>query len=73
MRDTGIGIPAHQLDLIFEEFRQVESGANRSYEGTGLGLAICRRLVLLHGGQIWVSSTLGEGSTFSFSLPLAGP
>ncbi|MFV9503047.1 MAG: response regulator [Oscillochloridaceae bacterium umkhey_bin13] len=73
VRDTGIGIPADQLDLIFDEFRQVEGGSNRSYEGTGLGLAICRRLVMMHGGRIWASSTPGQGSSFCFSLPIRGP
>jgi signal transduction histidine kinase/CheY-like chemotaxis protein len=68
--DTGIGIAPEHLVTIFEEFRQLEGSANRRYEGTGLGLAICRRLVELHGGQLWVESTLGVGSTFAFSLPI---
>ncbi|GIV97471.1 MAG: hypothetical protein KatS3mg057_2128 [Herpetosiphonaceae bacterium] len=68
--DTGIGIPPEHLDHIFEEFRQIDGEANRRYEGTGLGLAICRRLVEMHGGQVWAESTVGEGSTFFFTLPI---
>lgn len=68
--DTGIGIPSDKLETIFEEFRQADEGSNRSYQGTGLGLAICKRLVEMHGGRIWVESTVGVGSTFFFSLPL---
>jgi signal transduction histidine kinase/CheY-like chemotaxis protein len=69
VQDSGIGIAPEHLTAVFEEFRQIEGDVNRRYEGTGLGLTICRRLVELHGGQIWVESTLGVGSTFSFSLP----
>ncbi|HEX6287787.1 MAG TPA: response regulator [Herpetosiphonaceae bacterium] len=68
--DTGIGIASEHLELIFEEFRQVDGANNRLYEGTGLGLAICRRLIELHGGRIWAESTPGKGSTFTFMLPL---
>ena len=68
--DTGIGIEPEHQELIFEEFRQVDGSSNRLYEGTGLGLAICRRLIQLHGGQIWVESVPGQGATFSFTLPL---
>lgn len=68
--DTGIGIAADKLETIFDEFRQAEEGSTRSYEGTGLGLAICKRLVEMHGGRIQVESTVGVGSTFSFSLPI---
>ncbi|HEU5100429.1 MAG TPA: ATP-binding protein, partial [Roseiflexaceae bacterium] len=70
VRDTGIGIAPEHLPLIFEEFRQV---ANRRGEkqGSGLGLSICRSLIEAHGGRIWVESTLGQGSTFTFTLPCA--
>jgi signal transduction histidine kinase/DNA-binding response OmpR family regulator len=71
--DTGIGIAPEHQDTIFEEFRQVDSGSDRRYEGTGLGLAICRRFVGLHGGRIWLESTPGVGSVFTFSLPMNAP
>ncbi|ACG79128.1 sensor histidine kinase/response regulator [Phenylobacterium zucineum HLK1] len=71
VRDTGIGIPAAQQAVIFDKFTQVDDGAARSFEGTGLGLAICRDLVELMGGEILVASTPGEGSTFTFRVPLA--
>lgn len=71
--DTGIGLTDSAGELIFQEFRQVDSSSTRTAGGTGLGLPISRRLIELHGGAIWVESTPGEGSTFSFILPLAGP
>jgi signal transduction histidine kinase/CheY-like chemotaxis protein len=67
--DTGIGIAAENQGRIFEEFQQIEMGADRRYEGTGLGLALTKRLVELHGGRIWVESQLGEGSQFHVLLP----
>jgi signal transduction histidine kinase len=70
--DTGIGIAAEHHDLVFREFAQVDSSASRHHHGTGLGLTIARKLVELHGGRIWVESTLGEGSRFSFSVPQPG-
>jgi signal transduction histidine kinase len=70
--DRGIGIPEEEMDRIFEKFHRVDrKDAMESY-GHGLGLYICRRLVEAQGGQIWVESVVGEGSTFRFSLPLAG-
>jgi len=68
--DTGIGIPADQLDQIFGEFRQVDAGISREFGGTGLGLSITKTFVELHGGRIWVESEPGRGSTFSFAVPL---
>jgi len=69
VRDTGVGIPADQLEPVFEEFHQARS-AERN-QGAGLGLAITQRLVQAHGGSISVESELGEGSCFTFSLPFA--
>jgi signal transduction histidine kinase len=68
--DTGPGIPEDQQQRIFEEFQQVDSSSTRKQGGTGLGLAIAKRIVELHGGRMWVESTVGKGSTFSFSLPV---
>ena len=68
--DHGRGIPADRLESIFERFQQVDSSDSRQKGGTGLGLAICRSIVGQHGGRIWAESVPGEGSTFSFTLPL---
>ncbi len=69
VKDSGIGIPADQLDKIFEKFHQVEDSLRRSITGTGLGLAITKGLVETHHGKIWVESELGKGSAFTFTLP----
>lgn len=70
VRDTGIGIPKNKFDLIFRAFTQVDSSCTRKYGGTGLGLAICKRLVEAMGGRIWFDSTVGEGTTFYFTLKM---
>ena len=70
VKDQGRGIPTDKLETIFERFQQVDASDSRNHEGTGLGLAICRSIVQQHEGRIWVESTLGEGSTFYFTLPI---
>jgi signal transduction histidine kinase len=67
--DTGIGIPSDQIPLIFEKFRQVDGSTAKRYQGTGLGLTITKNLVELLGGRIKVKSKLGEGSTFTVTIP----
>ena len=67
--DTGIGIALEDQAAVFEEFRQVGSDKARKSEGTGLGLALARKFVELHGGRIWLTSEVGKGSTFAFTLP----
>ncbi len=71
VEDSGIGIDPSMLRHIFGEFNQVEDQRNRKFEGTGLGLAITERLVHMMGGEIWVESQPGQGSTFGFRVPLA--
>ena len=68
--DTGPGIAAKDQELVFEEFRQLDSSSTRKKGGTGLGLAISKRIIELHGGRIWVESELGRGSIFRFTLPV---
>ena len=67
--DTGVGIAPEDQETVFEEFRQVGT-ADRKVEGTGLGLALSRKFIELHGGRIWVESQVGEGSAFTFTLPV---
>ncbi|WP_460838811.1 sensor histidine kinase [Nocardioides marmoraquaticus] len=69
VRDAGRGIPATDLPHVFDRFHQVAEGDATERGGTGLGLAITRSIVERHGGEIWVESVLGAGSTFSFTLP----
>jgi signal transduction histidine kinase/CheY-like chemotaxis protein len=69
VKDTGIGIAPNHLPLLFEPFRQLDSGLNRRFTGTGLGLALTRSLARLHGGEVTVRSNLGEGSQFTLYLP----
>jgi signal transduction histidine kinase len=68
--DTGIGIAPEDHAAVFEEFRQVGTDYARKHEGTGLGLALTKKFVELHGGTIWLKSAPGEGSTFTFTLPV---
>jgi len=67
--DTGVGIAPEDQEAVFEEFRQVGT-ADKKVEGTGLGLALSRKFIELHGGKIWVESQVGQGSTFTFTVPV---
>lgn len=73
VRDTGIGIPAHAMGELFQEFHQLEAGDGRRYDGTGVGLALSRRLARALGGEIEVRSREGQGSTFTLVLPRLAP
>jgi two-component system, sensor histidine kinase ChiS len=69
VRDTGEGIPAAEIERVFEKFHQARNGLEQGVRGAGIGLSIARQLVELHGGRIWVESQEGVGSTFVFTLP----
>ena len=69
VQDEGIGIPQEHLPRLFERFYRVDKARSRERGGTGLGLAIVKHIAQVHGGQVSVVSTLGEGSTFTLHLP----
>jgi signal transduction histidine kinase len=68
--DSGPGIPQDQLTRVFDQFHQVDNSNTKAKGGTGLGLAIAKQIVEMHGGRIWVESTLGKGATFQMELPV---
>ena len=70
VEDSGIGIPANSMELIFEKFTQLDQSLSREYGGTGLGLTVTRRFVDLLGGDIWVISEENKGSSFFFTIPI---
>jgi GAF domain-containing protein len=70
VHDTGPGISANDQAKLFQEFQQADNSITRKKGGTGLGLAISKRIIEMHGGRIWIDSTLGQGSTFSFTVPV---
>ena len=71
VRDTGVGIPPHELPRLFERFHRVENQKSRSFEGSGIGLALVQELVKLHGGSLVAESEVGKGSSFKVSIPFA--
>ena len=70
IEDTGIGIKEEHINVLFQPFRQLDTGITRKHEGTGLGLSICKRVIEAMGGKIWVTSEWGKGSVFTFSIPV---
>ncbi|MDH5392797.1 MAG: ATP-binding protein [Gammaproteobacteria bacterium] len=69
IEDTGVGIPAEKLDIIFDEFRQVEEKDNRQFEGVGIGLSLAKSIINLHRGDIWLTSAVNSGTTVYITLP----
>ena len=72
VKDSGIGIPEYNKELIFERFRQGNESISRAHEGCGLGLSIAKKYVMMLGGRIWFDSEVGNGSTFYFTIPYSG-
>ena len=70
VKDQGRDIPQDKLQIVFDRFQQVDTSDSRQKGGTGLGLSICKQIVEQHNGRIWVDSTLGEGSSFNFTIPI---
>jgi signal transduction histidine kinase len=70
VRDTGPGISSADQARLFQEFQQADNAITKKKGGTGLGLAISKRIIEMHGGRIWVESQPGQGSTFTFTLPV---
>ena len=71
--DTGIGIEEDDIVRLFDEFYRVDNQINQDQKGTGLGLPLAKKIVEAHGGQMWVTSKPGEGTTFHFTLPVKEP
>ena len=69
VRDDGPGIPVESRDRVFERFYRVDRARSRETGGTGLGLSIVKHIVQAHGGEVWLKSELGQGTTFHFTLP----
>ena len=70
VRDTGPGVSSADQARLFQEFQQADNAITKKKGGTGLGLAISKRIIEMHGGKIWVESQPGQGSTFTFTLPV---
>ncbi len=70
VKDTGLGVKEEDMPLLFQKFSQLEHGLERKAGGSGLGLTISKEIIEIHKGKIWAESKFGEGSTFSFLLPI---